>query len=595
MPLTTTEEIKSKINIVDLVREYIEVKPAGSNHKALCPFHNEKTPSFMISPERQMYHCFGCGENGDIFSFVQKMEGIEFPEALRILAKKAGVEIRTQDPRLRNEKTKLHDILRFAGRFYSLHLQNLSEDHPVKKYLAKRKLSQEMIDLFQLGFAPDSWDAMTQALQKKNVRFQDAEAAGLVVRKDDGSGYYDRFRARLMFPIFDAHGSIVGFGGRVIPDLAAKATGKEPAKYINSPQSLVYNKSAVVFGLHLAKNAIRSKQQAVVVEGYMDCISAHRAGTENVVAVSGTAFTREQAQLLKRFTPNVALAFDMDEAGIQAASRSVGVLLNEGLTVRVIPLDGVKDPDDLIAKDPELWKSAIAKPKLFMDFAFDQAIKNKDFENVEDKKHVAKTLLPLIASIADGVEQSHYIQKLSDLLSVEESVLRQSLTKLKIQTSYAAKTESRFNRPKGNYLIELLSVVIKKPDFFSEVVESIPPEAIDDESAAVLYRVVRDQYNQEQQLRLAEVRQKLLALNNPEALTMLDIAELGASRLSEGIEATGKHLIASIMKGHLKRRLEIISRDIALAEKSDDKVKLQELATSFESITKDLNRFTSNM
>jgi len=598
MPQSTIEEIKSKINILDLIKEYIEVKPAGAYHKALCPFHNEKTPSFMISPERQMYHCFGCGEHGDIFTFVEKMEGIEFPEALRLLAKRAGVEIRQEDPRARNERTKLTDIIRFASRVFQEHLKRLPDAHPVKEYLKKRGITQDIIDLFQIGFAPDSWDALFGALKKKNVRQEDALAAGLLIRKDDGSGFYDRFRARLMFPIADVHGTIVGFGGRVIPTLESKCLGKEAAKYINTPQTPIYNKSAVLYGLNLAKNAIRKEKKVVVVEGYMDCIAAHRAGTEYVVASSGTAFTEGQANLLKRFTTTVLVAYDMDEAGVAASARGVSVLLREGMTVRVVSLPDKKDPDDVIREDPAVWKSAVEKPKLFIDFAFDQTVKGRDLSNVEDKKTVAGILLPLISNIGNDIEQTHYLQKLSSLVKVDESVLRNSL-KPKEDAAVASwmhttETVAGGKINKDSRAQELLSVIFKKPDFYSTIHDVLALDAIEDSRMRALYTYLQNQYNTKHQIDIGRLREDI-SQDKPDLATYIDIGELGVARLPDNVESIGTQLAYAMMREYLKKELSQLTHQMQTAEKTGDKQKLEKLVSEFERIAGELKRFTSNM
>jgi len=599
MPQSTTEEIKSKLNILDLIKEYIEVKPAGAYHKARCPFHNEKTPSFMVSPDRQIYHCFGCGEHGDVFTFVQKMEGLDFPDALRLLAKKAGVEIRAEDPRVRNERTKLSDIVRFASRVYQEQLRRLPDTHPVKEYLKQRSITPEVIETFQIGFAPDSWDSLFEALKKKNVRQEDAMAAGLLVRKDDGNGFYDRFRARLMFPISDVHGTIVGFGGRVIPTLEARCLGKEAAKYINTPQSAIYNKSGILYGLHLAKNAIRTKKKVVVVEGYMDCIAAHRIGSEHVVASSGTAFTEGQAKLLKRFSDTVLVAYDMDEAGIAASARGVSVLLREGMTVRVVSLPDKKDPDDVVRENPEVWKEAIEKPKLFTDFAFDQALKNRDLGNVEDKKAVAGVLMPLIANLGNDVEQTHYLQKLSGLIQVDEAVLRNALHAAKETTSHVNKKTTSLDYKKtfqNSPELELLSVLLKKPDFYKVVSDILILDAVTNDDLRMLYTLLQNQYNESHELNIETLRPKVLEDKATQGLVMyLDVAELGAARLPEHVEIMGTQLVHAMMRDYLKTQLTKLTRQIREAEQSGDKHIMSGLVSKFEKIAGELKKFTSNM
>lgn len=595
MPLSTTEEIKSKLDIADVIRDYIELKQAGSTMKARCPFHNEKTPSFVVSRERQMYHCFGCGEHGDIFSFVMKMEGIEFPEALRILAKRAGVEIKNEDPRMRNERTKLQDILKFSTRFFQEHLRVLPESHPVAAYIASRGLTPNVIDTFQIGFAPDTWDSLLSALQKKNVDPRDAQNAGIIMRSEDGRKLYDRFRGRLMFPIADAHGNVVGFGGRTIPSLQAQTLGKEPAKYINTPQTPLYNKSGVLYGLHLAKSAIRTEKKIVVVEGYMDCIAAHTAGTAFTVASSGTAFTNEQAKLIKRFTDTVVLAFDMDAAGIEASGRGVDVLLGEGLTVRIASLPQGKDPDELIRKDAAAWKSAIEKPELFMEFAFTQTMKGKNIASVEDKKEVAKKLLPIITRIANQIEQTHYLQKLGVALGVEEQVLRGMLTRT-MQPGFKAtpKGVQKHTQTTGHAaaIQELVSIIFNDPTVLPFIKDNLSVASLPPGPYTELYKLLIYQYTEKQTFSFPDFR-AFIETEHPDLLSFVDICELGASQISEHADRQAKHIVHGFMQDYLRASLKAISAKIAEAETTHNPDSLKELTQQFEHITHDLKRFTS--
>ena len=299
------DEIKSKVDIVEIIQEYIQLKPAGANWKAPCPFHNEKTPSFMVSRDKQIFHCFGCGEGGDIFTFVQKIENIDFPEALKILAEKAGVKLKKIDPTLVSQKTKLMDICHLAAEFFHKALTSSKEGQISRDYIAKRKLSPQTLADFKIGYAPDSWDLLLNLLRKKGYKDNDIFLAGLVVKNDRGQ-LYDRFRQRLMFPIFDQHGNIVGFTGRIL-DASKENQG---GKYVNTPQTLIYNKSLIAYGLDKAKSEIKKQDLVVVVEGNMDVIASHQAGIKNVIASSGTALTLEQLKILQRYSNNLALAFD---------------------------------------------------------------------------------------------------------------------------------------------------------------------------------------------------------------------------------------------------------------------------------------------
>lgn len=432
--LSPTEEIKAKLDIVDVIQEYFPLRQAGVNMKARCPFHEEKTPSFMVNREKQFFHCFGCNESGDIFTFLQKMENIEFPEALRILAKKAGVKLPEYDPKISNLKTRLIDIQLEAARFFYGQLKNSEAGKRALSYLKeKRNLTDETIEEWKLGYALDSWEAVSKYLQSKKFMSEEILQSGLVVQKNNKSAYakatagnefYDRFRDRVMFPIDDYHGNIVGFTGRTMKE-------DEPAKYVNSPQTLIYNKSEVIFGLYRAKQMIKEKDKVVIVEGNMDVITSHQAGIKNVVAVSGTALTESQIKILQRYTNNFVFCFDADAAGVRAAERSITLAWQAEVSVRVIRIDEKtgKDPDEVIRKDPKIWQELIDKAPLAMDYFFEVNLKEYEPENVESKKQVAKNLLNYIIKLASSIEQDFYTKKLAEAINVEESALREAIEK----------------------------------------------------------------------------------------------------------------------------------------------------------------------
>lgn len=422
-----TDEIKSKIDIIDLISEYVALKPAGANWKALCPFHNEKTPSFMVSRDKQIWHCFGCGEGGDIFEFIQKIEGVEFPEALRILADKAGVKLKKVDPQIISQKTKLLDILKVAAEFFHLSLLKTEEGKIARDYLEERKLRPETVKDFKLGYAPDSWDKLLNFLEKKGFGKNDIFLSGLVVKNEKGQ-LYDRFRLRLMFPINDHHGNVVGFTGRILD----KTKQDQGGKYVNTPQTLIYNKSQVIYGLDRAKNEIKKKDLAVIVEGNMDVIASHQAGIKNVVASSGTALTLEQLKLLKRYTNNIALSFDADLAGQAAAERGIDTALALGFNIRVIQLpreldgEAIKDPDECIKHSAEYWQKAIAEAISIMDFYFEKTFSRFDKNKPQDRKEISIRLLKQIAKLPNKIEQDFWLVKLARQMEVPENILRES-------------------------------------------------------------------------------------------------------------------------------------------------------------------------
>ncbi len=480
------EEIKVRLDIVDLISEYIRLKPAGPNNwKALCPFHNEKSPSFMVSKDKQIWHCFGCGEGGDIFSFVQKMEGIEFVEALRLLAQKAGVRLVEQDPKLTSQRNLLLDITQLAAQYWH-QLLKTKQGIKAQDYLRQRQIKDEMIDEFRIGYAPDSWDSTAKYLSSKGFKDKDIFLAGLSVKKERGEGFYDRFRHRITFPIFDLHGNPVGFSARTLnPE-------EKGAKYINTPQTLIYNKSLVIFNLDKAKQEIKRQDLAILVEGQMDALAAYQAGTKNVIATSGTALTIEQIQILKRYTKNLAMAFDADSAGQSAAKRGIELALSQELNVKVIVLPSGKDPDECIRTNLQGWFTAVKESKSIMEYYFDQTFDNLDLTNVENKKKAAKVLLPVINKVADKVEQTHWLQKLASLINVSENILRESFSPAR-QTAKAAvgvtlKNPAAEPSRLVRQLETILGLVLKYYSNLQLVIDELPLEMMVEGDLQTLYK-----------------------------------------------------------------------------------------------------------
>lgn len=441
------DEIKSRIDTVDFIGRYVSLKQSGRSYKALCPFHQEDTPSFVVFPHTDTWHCFGsCGEGGDIFNFVQKIEGLEFGEALEMLAREAGVELRPLDQaamEAREKRDRLQDVCEAAAQQFVEWLRESPSAQHCRDYIEQRHIDPETARTFQLGYALDQWEGLLQTLSGRGYKPKDLEAAGLIIERDSG-GYYDRFRNRLVFPIRDIRGRVVGFGGRVLSD-------EDQPKYLNSPQTEIFDKSRVLYGLDLAKDAIRDRDRVVVVEGYMDVIAAHQAGHRNVVASLGTALTGQQLKLIKRFSKNVTLALDADDAGTEATKRGVEAA-REALDRRFVPrvgqrgriqqtqeLDGELrilrlpdgyDPDDLLQEDAERWTALVSDALPVVDYFFDMATRGRDLSDIQQKKIVANELLPIIADIGNVVERAHYLQQLSNTLRVSERDLNTQLLQL---------------------------------------------------------------------------------------------------------------------------------------------------------------------
>ena len=420
------EEIKQKTDIVSLISEHIQLKKAGRNYKALCPFHSEKTPSFMVSPELQMFKCFGCGESGDIYSFLEKYEGMEFREALKLLADRAGVKLITRNLGEASEKEKLYQINTLASKFYNYVLLGHPRGKPALDYLTKeRGITFETIKTFQLGFSPDVPGVLKRFLvDKKKFTVRDLERVGLVFVQDRLVS--DKFRGRIIFPLFDHRGNIAGFSGRVMP--TAKS---DLAKYINSPETPIYHKSNLLYGLNLSKSEIKEQKEAVFVEGELDMISSWQAGVKNTVAIKGSALTDEQVRLISRFTKKITLALDTDFAGDTAARRGISVAQKQGLEIQVARLGQYKDPDEAVRKNPPEFKKLLKETVNVWDFILDSIFSRFDLKTGEGKAKISSEVVPVLNSIPDKIVQAHYIGIVANRLKVPESAVSEQISQLK--------------------------------------------------------------------------------------------------------------------------------------------------------------------
>lgn len=426
------EQIKDRLDIVEFISGYVKLTKAGVNFKGICPFHSEKTPSFMVNPEKRIWHCFGCSEGGDIFTFVEKIESMNFPEALKLLADRAGIDLpkRSFDAgsserrdSSSSRKMRLLDALEAACAIFESQLHG-QHGAGALDYARKRGLTDATIVRYRLGYAPEEWHALEDALKQQGFLREELLGAGLLVTNEQGR-VYDRFRDRLMFPIFDIQGRVIGFGGRTL--------SREPdagAKYLNTPQTEVYNKSRVLYGIHEAKLAIRKNDYVVLVEGYMDLIMSHQAGVRNVVAVSGTALTPEHLAILKRYTMNVMLSFDMDAAGERAAKRSVGMALHDGWNVKVVRLASGKDTADAVLEDPAIWVDALKNARPVVDYYLEVATTKYSPSEVMGKKRIAAEVFEILRDVQDPLELSHYLQKLSSLLTIPDTVLAEAFSRV---------------------------------------------------------------------------------------------------------------------------------------------------------------------
>jgi len=462
--MDAVEEIKQRVSIEDVVGEYVELKRAGRNWKGLSPFSSERTPSFMVSPEKQIWHDFSSGKGGSMFGFVMEMEGVDFKGALEILARKAGVDLDqfrgSRASSLGKEKERLYDALDLAAKFYQAQLRT---NRAALEYLLKtRAFSKETVLEWRLGYSPNTGTALVDFLKSKKFTEHEIKSAGLSAQRYRGVG--DMFRGRVMVPLADAQGRVIGFTARLLVD------DPNAPKYINTPQTLLYDKSRHVFGLHLAKDAIRRNKFVVVAEGNLDVISSHQAGVRQVVATAGTALTEAHLKALSRFTGDIRLCFDADKAGLAATERAIPIASQVDVSLSVITIPSGKDPDELVRKDPDAWQAAITQHDYALDWLIKRYTAELDITTAKGKRHLSDIVLAVVRRLGDPVEQEHYIEHISALLNVSREALTDKLHQK------AAAEKPRLKRPSVSLEIppkattdylrlqnHLLSIVLRWP------------------------------------------------------------------------------------------------------------------------------------
>jgi DNA primase len=460
---SVTDEIKQRVDVVELISRYTQLKRAGSIYKGLCPFHSERTPSFVVFPNTGTWHCFGsCGTGGDVISFVMRKENLDFREAVELLAKQAGIELTgSEEDRSGQQRAQVYDVNESAAAYFEQVLNHHPAADAARRYLERRGIDSATIQQFRLGFALDAWSGLRDHLLGQGVALEKLLEAGVVKRNEERNTTFDMFRNRVIFPIRDRQGRVIGFGGRVMDDGVPK--------YLNTSETAVFHKSHVIYGLDLAQRAIRERDQVVIVEGYMDVIAAHQFGFSNVVACMGTALTPEQLRQLQRYTDNFVLALDADAAGQQATIRGLnqarqsltrvrkpvvtpgGVRLEDrlGANLSITTMPEGKDPDDVIRADPRLWQAAVDGAKPLVDFYFDVVAAGEDLASARGKGQAVAELAPLIAELGDEIERQHYVQRLSRLVQVDEITIA-GRVQAAARTQQASAERQRQERPSAN-------------------------------------------------------------------------------------------------------------------------------------------------
>ena len=483
-------EIKSRLSIEDVVSQYIELKRSGRNFKALSPFSQERTPSLMVSPEKQIWHDFSSGRGGDMFSFVMEVEGIDFKSALEILARQAGVDLsKYQSSKTgtnSKQKEQLLDALELATKFYQLYLEKNSSP---KKYVEEiRKYTKKTIATFRLGYSPKNDTALVDFLRSKKIKDPIIKLAGLGTQRY--KGFQDMFRGRLMVPLMDPSGLVVGFTARQLD------SNTDAPKYINTPASPVYDKSRHVYGFHLAKDSIRKNNYVVVVEGNLDVIASHQAEVANVVATAGTAITEAHLKALSRFTQDIRLAFDQDEAGLQATERAIPIASKVGVNLSIITIPSGKDPDELIKKDPKIWQEAILKSDPVVDWIIDRYIQKLDIKTSIGKKHFTDKILAVVNNLSDTVEKDHYYNKISEILGIHIEALRMKATKLPEEKLVKYKKivdQPEIDKAKNNRIVaqnKLLALTLFFPSL-RPYLDKLAPQMLEQEAGQKLMQYLK--------------------------------------------------------------------------------------------------------
>ena len=616
--VSSIQEIKERLDIVDFIRSYIPLQPAGKNFKALCPFHKEKTPSFMVSPERQMWHCFGCGEGGDIFKFLMKYENLEFYEALKILAERAGVELKRISPAEYKQFGILYEINQSAKDFFKKQLEKSPE---VLNHLLSRGLKKDTIEEFELGFAPltqTNTDSLIVYLVKLGYDIKDIERAGLVFKTERGN-YVERFRERIIFPIYNHFGKVVGFSGRIFEQTRINADNNadkrglnisenqlthqresafaaSAAKYINSPETPIFNKSRILYGFHKTKKYILEQKSAVLVEGQMDFLMAYQDGIKNVVATSGTALTLDHLKTLRRVSEELILCFDNDEAGLNAAERAIDLAAASDFNLKILMLKDFKDPAEMVQKSPGALAEQINKAKPIMEFYFDRYLKNTDLHrldadkrgpntdkrgNIFEFKKNVRIVLAKIKNLASVVERHYWLKELSLRTKIEEKVLAEEMNQIRNEKGIMRNEKRELNTQHSSLntfsrreLISqrLISLVNIKRDFQAQINEYANYLPLD-------YLMIFKNMTED------------IKLDDERLINLLNVIQLRSSFESsvldeEKIKQEFLELLRQLKIEYLKERRQELRSLIREAEEIGDEIKLTSVLKEFNEVSK---------
>jgi len=595
-PQTFIDDLKRQADIVRVIQDYVQLKKKGANWMACCPFHKEKTPSFSVSPTKEIFYCFGCHKGGSVFNFVMEIERVAFPEAIRIVADKIGMPLpkMIDDGRFearRQESDEVIQLNSWAMEWWQQQLESSKEAQIARQYLVQRELTEETQKAFRLGYAPDSWDALSIYLRQKGATQQQIERSGLVVKKDEGSGSYDRFRGRLMFPIFDVQGRPIAFGGRTLKN--------EDAKYVNSPETTAYVKGRNLFGLNLTRDEIRRQGFAILVEGFLDLIVPYQAGVKNVVASLGTALTDAQAKLVSRFAHKVVVNYDGDRAGVQAAKKSIEILLAEDIEVKVLVLPDNADPDEFIRKfGVTEYQRRRAQAQPHIQFVIANALRDRNLHRPAEKAEAVDEVLPYIRAVSSRIQKREYFDMAMDSLRITDAALRRELWQsLKRGGADEGIGQSVIRRrPKKPTIAEqrLLELLFAKEDLREAILAMLEPSDYEDLMTAEIFKAFIELTQNGESVDFESLRTKANADDSISDVIASLLFDDSAKWDSRELHAANQRLTPEecvfgfrIMK--IQDQLEQLNSEFADAERANDSERLAALSMQHLALTRRRN------
>ena len=591
-PQPFIDDLKRQADIVRVVQDYVELKKKGQNWMACCPFHKEKTPSFSVSPHKEIFYCFGCHKGGNVFSFVMEIERVAFPEAIKIVADKVGMPLPQliEDPRfaaLRRESDDVIQLNSWALEWWQQQLVSSGEGRLARDYLTQREISDETRQTFRLGYAPDSWEAMSSYLRSKGATQLQVDRSGLVVKKDEG-GSYDRFRGRLIFPVMDAQGKPIAFGGRTLKN--------EDAKYINSPETAAYVKGRNLFGLNLTRDEIRRQGFAILVEGFLDLIVPYQFGVRNIAASLGTALTADQVKLLNRFAHKVVVNYDGDRAGIQAAKKSIELLLAEDLEVKVLVLPDNADPDEYIRKfGVTEYQQQRVQAKPHIQFVIENALRDRSLNRPADKAEAVEEVLPYIRAVNSRLQKREYFDMAMNALQITDVSLRRELwqtmrSPVAVQAGEAGQRVLRRSDVKPTVAErQLLELLLSDPDVRHEMLSRLEKSDYEFLATGTIFQAMVDLDSEGKEPDLEGLTEKLA--DDIEAKELVPALLIGETQWEEGDNAPSFKVLAercldALRLVNIDRRIRELNAEIASAERVGDETKMVELISEYSGLNR---------